>query len=74
MGEVNETSGAIEAIETPEAKSMFSHVLVHSLTLIPLVRGVDLSASGCLGASRPRARRVRGARTRKCRTGSFQSA
>ena len=75
MGEINETSGvceAFEAIETAEAKSMFSHLLVQSRTRILRVRGVDLSTSGYLGASRSRVRCVRGARTWNSCNGSFQ--
>ena len=43
MGETNESSGVcaaietIEAIETADAKSIFSHLLVHSRTRILLV-------------------------------------
>ena len=40
MGETNESSGvcaAIETIETADAKSIFSHLLVHSRTRILLV-------------------------------------
>ena len=67
MGEVNETSGVCEATETFEAiaatdgKAVFSHLLVQVRTWI---RGCVSSHERCKG----------GARTRNCKTGSFQSA